>query len=166
MSEPKWLLKAREYIGISEIKGPQHNPIILDLWKTAKLGGIKNDEIPWCAGFVSGVLELCGIRSTRADSARSYLNWGLKLSGPLVGAVVVFERGPSSGHVGFIVGREAGGNLVVLGGNQGDKVSLALFDPKRVIGYRWPEGEAIPDAKFSALPLLAKTGLPISTSEA
>lgn len=74
--EPKWVGIARTYLGVQEIKGPQHNPKILDLWKNAKLGGIKNDEIPWCAGFVGGVLEMAGIRSTRADSARSYLDWG------------------------------------------------------------------------------------------
>lgn len=166
MSEPKWLVKAREFLGVLEIKGPQHNQKIIDFWKAAKLGGIKNDEIPWCAGFVGGVLEMCGIRSTRADSARSYLNWGVKLSGPMVGAVVVFERGESSGHVGFVVGRTASGDLIVLGGNQGDKVSLARFDRARVLGYRWPEEEAIPAAGVAALPLLQANGLPFSTSEA
>ena len=29
MSEPKWLPIARSFIGVKEIKGPKHNPIIL-----------------------------------------------------------------------------------------------------------------------------------------
>jgi len=166
MTEPRWVAKGREFIGVLEVKGPKHNQKILDFWKSAKLGGIKNDEVPWCAGYVGGVLEMCGIRSTRADSARSYLNWGIKLAGPLVGAIVVFERGASSGHVGFVIGRTSTGDLIVLGGNQADQVSLARFDVKRVLGYRWPEEEPVPAASLAALPLLRADGMPFSTSEA
>lgn len=170
MNEPKWLELARTYLGVAEIKGPQHNPKILDLWKAAKLGGIKNDEIPWCAGFVGGILEMVGIRSTRADSARSYLNWGIKLDGPVIGCVVIFERGAASGHVGFVVGR-VNDYLAVLGGNQGDKVSIAPFDAGRVIGYRWPSDTALPVSaafglKLASLPLLRSNGEPLSTNEA
>lgn len=163
MKEPNWLTLARTYLGVAEIKGPQHNPKILDLWKAAKLGGIKNDEIPWCAGFVGGILEMSGIRSTRADSARSYLNWGVKLERAIIGCVVVFERGPASGHIGFVVGRNAKGNLIVLGGNQGDKVSIAPFDSARAIGYRWPTGQYLP---IEELPILASNNQPLSTNEA
>lgn len=166
MTEPRWLALARTYLGVAEIKGEQHNQKILDLWKAAKLGGIKNDEIPWCAGFVGGILELSGIRSSRADSARSYLEWGIKLGGPALGAIVVFERGATSGHVGFIVGRDKKANLVVLGGNQGDKVSIAPFAADRVIGYRWPSSE-VPNMElgFAALPLIA-INAPVSKNEA
>lgn len=162
MTEPEWLMLARSYIGVQEIKGPHHNAKILDLWKAAKLGGIKNDEIPWCAGFIGGVLELCGIKSTRADSARSYLLWGQKIDAPILGCIVIFERGPSSGHVGFVVGRDASDNLMVLGGNQGDMVKISPFSKTRVIGYRWPTGE---DMDFLSLPLLANDGK-LSTNEA
>ncbi len=163
MNELKWIKLARTYIGLKEIKGSQHEPKILDLWKAAKLSGIKNDETPWCAGFVGGVLELLGIRSTRADSARSYLNWGSKIGAPIYGCIVIFERGALSGHVGFVVGRDAKDNLMVLGGNQGDTVSIRAFDEKRVLGYRWPISE-----KFVAnidLPLIASNG-EISKNEA
>lgn len=59
MSEPKWLTEARRYIGEREIKGPQHNPLIVQMWKDIKRGGIKDDETPWCAAFVSSVLNSC-----------------------------------------------------------------------------------------------------------
>jgi hypothetical protein len=39
------------------------------------LQGIRDDETPWCATFVSAVLELESIPSTRSAWARSYLNW-------------------------------------------------------------------------------------------
>ena len=155
--ESKWIELARTYLGLKEIKGPQNEPKILALWKAAKLGGIKNDEVPWCSGFVSGILELVGIKSTRADSARSYLNWGLHVHTPMVGAIVIFERGEASGHVGFIVGRDDKNNLMVLGGNQGDMVSIKPFDQDRVIGYRWPVDVPM-DESATDLPVLASNG--------
>lgn len=166
MNEPKWVTLARTYIGTQEVKGVENNPKILELWKAVKLGGIKNDEVPWCAGFVGGILEMSGYKSTRADSARSYLKWGTLLRGPVIGCIVVFERGAESGHVGFIVGRDARGNLAVLGGNQGDKVCIAFFDPTRVLGYRWPSEEPAPVGSIPALTLLQSNGEPLSTSEA
>jgi hypothetical protein len=50
-----------------EIKGPRHNPLILQFWKGIKRGGIKDDETPWCAAFVGAMLERAGIKSTRFD---------------------------------------------------------------------------------------------------
>lgn len=157
MTEPKWITLARTYIGEKEMKGEKHNPKILDLWKACKLGGIKNDEIPWCAGFVGGILEKSDIISSRADSARSYLNWGVHVHTPMIGAIVIFERGETSGHVGFVVGRDENNNLMVLGGNQGDMVKIAPFDQDRVLGYRWPAYEAIDDSATD-LPVLASNG--------
>ncbi|EDR9797697.1 TIGR02594 family protein, partial [Salmonella enterica subsp. enterica serovar Zongo] len=69
MSEPKWLAEARRYIGEREIKGAQHNPLIVQMWRDIKRGGIKDDETPWCAAFVGAVLEHVGIKSTRFESA-------------------------------------------------------------------------------------------------
>lgn len=43
-NEPRWLVEARKYMGQMEIKGPRHNPLILQFWKDIKRGGIKDDE--------------------------------------------------------------------------------------------------------------------------
>jgi hypothetical protein len=51
----------------------------------------------------------------------------------------------------------------VLGGNQGDAVSISPFSRGRVLGYRWPENEALPDA--APLPVLAHGGA-VSQNEA
>lgn len=141
-----WIDKAREYLGIREIKGRVHNQQILDLWKAAKLP-FTDDETPWCAGFANGVLEQVGIRGTRSGMARSFLHWGKKLTVPVVGCVVVLARGAApSGHVGFVVA--AGKDRVkVLGGNQGDAVSEVWFSTKNVLGYRWPPGQTVPGKK-------------------
>lgn len=152
-----WLEKAKSYIGEKEIPGKLHNLKILGWWKAIK-SVFTDDETPWCAAFVGGVLEECSIRSSRSAAARSYLSWGVKLSGPAVGAVVVFWRGSpsaSSGHVGFIVGKDRFNNLVVLGGNQGNKVCLLSFSEARVLGYRWPIAQALPtETRFFKLPLI------------
>jgi len=139
--EPIWLRRARQEIGVSEIAGRQHSKRILSYWQLAKLS-FSDDETPWCAGFVGAMLEDCGIKSTRSGMARSYENWG-QPCGAIPGAIVVFWRGSKnggSGHVGFVSGRDQYGNIMVLGGNQGDAVNVKPFETSRVVGYRWPSG--------------------------
>jgi uncharacterized protein (TIGR02594 family) len=159
IDDPIWLAKAREYIGTREIPGPKSNSTILRWWRAIR-SAISSDAEPWCAGFVGGVLEEVGIKSTRAANARSYLKHGRELDGPAVGAVVVFWRGKPdgwSGHVGFVVGRDERGNLMVLGGNQGDAVNIKPFGRGRVLGYRWPTG-GYPRKDRYHLPILASDG--------
>jgi uncharacterized protein (TIGR02594 family) len=88
------------------------------------------------------MLEDCGIAGTRSGMARSFEKWG-QPCGPIPGAIVVFWRGSKSsgsGHVGFVTGRDQYGNIMVLGGNQGDAVNVKPFDTSRIVGYRWPKG--------------------------
>jgi uncharacterized protein (TIGR02594 family) len=152
-----WLEVAKKYIGQSEIKGSRHNPLILKWWAKIR-APFTDDETPWCAAFVGGVLEECGIRSSRSAAARSYLKWGQALKFPIAGCVVVFWRGKPdgwSGHVGFVVGRDARDNLLVMGGNQGNAVTVAPFYRGRVLGYRWPLNEPLP--QHMDLPIIAST---------
>lgn len=137
-----WLNYARSYVGVREIKGVVHNPLVVGFWKMARLAGIKNDEVPWCAGFVGAALE-----------SRAYLDWGEKIGAPEYGCVVVFSRA-GGGHVGFCVGVDNRKRLMILGGNQGDAVSIAPFDRNRVVGYRRVPFVAFP----RSLPVLAGDG--------
>lgn len=140
LNDLPWIASARAHIGVREIKGMAHNPVVVGFWKLARLGGIKNDEVPWCAGFVGAMLESNGIKSARSDSSRAYLNWGERIAAPEYGCIVVFRR-TGGGHVGFCVGVDTLGRLLILGGNQADSVSIAPFDRARVSGYRrvpWP----------------------------
>lgn len=146
--DPQWLAIARPLVGLHEIKGAEHSPEILGMWRAIKRSGIQSDEVPWCAAFVGACLERAGIRSSRFESAASYLKWGVRLDGPAHGCIVVFSRkvvgNPDAGHVGFVVGQDASGRLLVLGGNQGDQVSVKAFPTDRVTGYRWPVDVPIP----------------------
>jgi len=140
LREPVWLQKARGFEGLREIKGARHHKQILTWWEKIK-APFRDDETPWCAGFVGGILEEESIQSSRSAAARSYMNWGKDARGPKQGAIVVFWRGKRSGwsgHVGFVVGVAANGDPWVLGGNQGDAVSIRKFSKDRVLGYRWP----------------------------
>ena len=155
----RWLDEAMKFEGLTEIKGSKHNPEIVAMWKAIKRGGIKDDETPWCAAFVGACLERVGIKSTRFEGARSYVEWGDKLSEPVKGCVVVFSR-TGGGHVGFVVGKDTKGNILVLGGNQADAVNVKAFPTTRVTAYRWPTGEPLPTEV-----LTVKNGVEVSTRE-
>ncbi|WVW37722.1 tail-associated lysozyme [Aeromonas phage Gekk3-15] len=156
----KWLEEANKLIGIKEFAAPKSNPLIVQMWKDIKRGGIKDDKTPWCAAFVGACLERVGIVSTRFESAKSYLKWGVTLERPVEGCIAVFDR-DGGGHVGFVVGVDRVGNYQILGGNQGDAVKVAAFPRSRNPQFRWPDGIAIPSAP---LPMWDK-GAPVSTKE-
>jgi uncharacterized protein (TIGR02594 family) len=138
-NDPKWLTEARKLIGLREVPGPASAPEIVQMWRDIKRGGIKDDATPWCAAFVGAMLERAGVRSSRYESAASYLTWGAKLAAPAYGCVAVFSR-EGGGHVGFVVGQTVTGDLLILGGNQSDQVNVRTFARSRVTGYRWPAG--------------------------
>lgn len=145
--ELPWMQEAFKDYFVSEIKGEKHELKVLAFWKDAKLGGIKDDETPYCSGAVSAWLERAGVRSQRTAWARNYLNQGVPLDEPKFGAIVVFSRG-KGGHVGFVTGvSEDGTQIRVLGANQSNSVNERMFDTKRVLGYRNPQEDFIlPDA--------------------
>lgn len=99
----------------------------------------------WCAAFVNASLGAAGQQGTGALNARSFLDWGQAVDQPQRGDVAVFSRGDPNGwqgHVGFFEGYGPDGRVRVLGGNQGDSVSVASFDPSSLLGFR--RGAATP----------------------
>lgn len=140
---PAWLTVAWQNLGVKEIPGQQHHPLIVRWWQAIKRGGIKDDETPWCSAFVGAMLEAVDIRSTRFEGAASWASWGQPLEAPTEGCIVVITR-PGGAHVGFEVGRDAAGRVLLLGGNQGNAVSVAAFDSRRVLTRRWPLAVPIP----------------------
>lgn len=136
--DPPWVTVARGLIGLREIEGPANAPLIAKGW--ARLGApwFNDDETPWCGLFVAHCLEAAGLPYPGKGMfarAKAWLDWG-KVSPPVHGAVAVFGRA-GGGHVGFLVG-ESRTNLYVLGGNQGNMVSIAPVARSRALGFRWP----------------------------
>jgi hypothetical protein len=73
--------------------------------------------------------------------------------------VLVFQR-PGGGHVGFYVGEDATA-YHVLGGNQGDAVTIARIAKARCVARRWPLG-----VKLTGKPVqLASNCGPLSRNE-
>jgi uncharacterized protein (TIGR02594 family) len=158
--EPPWLVEARKYVGLSEIPGPQHNQVIVG-WLRRLKAWWSEDETAWCGAYTAYCIDAAGFKLPQHwYRAKAWADWGIRTDEPDVGSIVVFER-KGGGHVGFVVGRDAKGRLMVLGGNQGNKVSIAPFDTDRVLCYVWPNTPRI----IGALPVLASAA-PSSSNEA
>ena len=92
------------------------------------------------------------------------LNWGqpVKLENALLGDVVIIDR-TGGGHVFLLIGFTREGNVIGIGGNQGNKVSIAEFDKDRVLGVRRYYAIGIPASAKRYI--LDSTGV-VSTNEA
>ena len=104
-------------------------------------GGVNLDPAvtAWCAAFVNASLAQAGQEGTGSNMARSFMEWGQPVDTPQPGDVAVFSRGDPNGpygHVGFFQGYDDNGNIRVLGGNQGDSVSVASYGADRLLGFR------------------------------
>lgn len=137
---PKWLEIAFGEMGQKEIAGDDSNPRIKEYHQETSLKA-SNDDVPWCSAFTCWVFEKCLIPSTKSAAARSWASWGLKLDEPKLGCVVVLKSGwPWSGHVGLYLDHDSS-FVYLIGGNQGDKVSIRIFKKDRVLAFRWPLSE-------------------------
>lgn len=152
---------ARSYVGVHEGAGNLENPLIQG-WLSLCHIEDPVDAIAWCSAFCVGVLynfKALGVPSSRSAAARSWLRIGEAVS--LVDAkpgwdIVVLQRGAgvqpgpeviaAPGHVGFYAGRPLSANLpsaapglgqfLLLAGNQGDAVTVAVFPEARILGIR------------------------------
>lgn len=130
---------AERFLGVEEVKGQLDNPFITSML-TLDAEWPEHDEVPWCSAFVNYIAWLLKLPRSKSLLARSWLNIGTDVSDLEVEAgfdVVILSRGdnPAAGHVGFFVSFE-NDHVNLLGGNQGDAVSLKSFDVDRVVGYR------------------------------
>ena len=57
--ELPWIAEARKYIGLAEVPGKNHNPMILN-WLHGLKAWWKDDETPWCGVFVAHCLRIGG----------------------------------------------------------------------------------------------------------
>lgn len=152
MTQARWLELAWADLGVAETPGAQHNARVVDYYADVGHPYVTDDETAWCAAFLGSCLERAGIRSTRALAARSYLAWGEPLGAFRHGAVAVLSRtaDPALGHVGFLVGQTADA-VILLGGNQGNRVCVEAFPHSRLLGLRWPATQlVIPEAAATA----------------
>lgn len=128
---------ALKEVGVKGIPGKKDNPRIEEYHDATTLSA-NDDETAWCAAFVNWCMKQNGVKGSGLANARSFLKWGTQTTKPRVGDVVVFWRGSVSGwqgHVALYVS-ETATHVKVLGGNQGNAVTMANFPKSKVLGYR------------------------------
>jgi uncharacterized protein (TIGR02594 family) len=135
-TSPKILVNARKLIGTSEVIGDKNNPVIMQWAKELKLQSVYvADSVPWCGLFMAHVCKVSDLEIPKMPlRAKEWLNFGTKQEHAMLGDVLVFSR-KGGGHVGIYVGEDAK-TYRVLGGNQGDKVSIVPILKTRCIGIR------------------------------
>ncbi|KAA5822295.1 TIGR02594 family protein [Algibacter amylolyticus] len=127
-------------VGVTEIKGMQHNKRILEYAEQSFFSWIKDDETPWCSVFINWVAKQAGLDTSKSAAARSWQTVGFETQDPEPGDIVVFWRESINshlGHVGIYLGfSKDGTRIYVLGGNQGDAVSISAYPTNRVLSFR------------------------------
>lgn len=133
------MINAFSQFGEKEIRGGQDNIEILKYFDVIGFDGSKlKDETAWCSAFANWVAKVSGLEYSGKLNARSWMDIGTEVEEPQFGDVVVFwreSRDSWKGHVGFYVS-ERGGYINVLGGNQGNKVSIKPYPKERLLTYR------------------------------
>lgn len=171
IARPLWLEAGMKLINIHEGVGAKDNPTLID-WAKEEGGDIAkeytHDSIPWCALFANHCLTSVGLKGTGTLWALDFSgNWpATKLIGPAVGAFAPMVRS-GGGHIIQVVGRDQHGNIMGLGGNQSDQVSIVPFPVSRLNkGFWWPKSVTPPSRiGLSTLPVVSSSGK-VSSNEA
>jgi len=146
---PAWLEVARRCIGIEEHPGDANSPqimrgpeIIAAAYPEMRsyCACYTADSIAWCGLAVAFFVTSAGYKPIfGADDLHRFLwadawkEWGVKLTAPAPGAIIVLQN-----HVALYE-RTEGENVVLLGGNQSDKIKESYFPAKSILHIRWPE---------------------------
>lgn len=171
--ELPWMAEIKRYNGLSEIVGVKHNSTVLkwleDMPKfpPAAKAWWKDDEVPWCGLAVGHALGVAGryvIKDWYRAGAWADGTVMTRLDKPAYGAIAVKKR-KGGNHVFFIGGRNAKGQIMGWGGNQGNKVSCIPFNLSDIDSIWWPSkiqnGNAVksqPSADRYLLPVVTATG--------
>lgn len=139
MAKAPWIIEAEKVLGWHEIR--DHSKLSTWLKSEGKTLGDPS-KLPWCGDFVDTVISLALPKEPRpgklGENPYWALNWeffGVPVV-PSLYCVAYFVRS-KGGHVGFLVG-EDDTRYYVLGGNQGDSVSVVPIEKNRLRGTRWP----------------------------
>jgi uncharacterized protein (TIGR02594 family) len=142
----------RARLGVQELPGSAHNPVILAWFAAVGHAEVEADEVLWCAVTVGAALVDCGLPIPTRDVnmlARSYLSYGVKCA-PQPGAIAIWPRGKAwQGHVNVVERVLDDGRVICIGGNQsakgGDAVTrTAPLDPSTALDFRMPVAPTIP----------------------
>jgi len=139
--------QAERFVGIKEVRGDVDNDHIMAMLKL-DFGWPESDEVPWCSAFVNFIAWLHRYPRSKSLRARSWLLVGEPIATTMAIKgfdVVVIKRGgdnqpgpeviKAQGHVGFYMAHDLN-NIWILGGNQGNEVSVREYPLRRLLGIR------------------------------
>jgi len=124
--------------GQTEYYGQTSNPWILQMIQRWIPWASDDSAIAWCSIWMNDVAKAASAEHTSSASARSWLDVGVPIDMPEPGDVVILWRESKTswkGHVGLFVS-EVGDVINILGGNQGNAVSIKGYRRSRLLGYR------------------------------
>jgi uncharacterized protein (TIGR02594 family) len=147
---PRTITEGLALLGVAEVVGRGSNRTIIG-WRDelnqagVAITGFSDDDIPWCGLFAAIVAHRAGKKVVSAPLwARNWAGFGAGVTEAGLGDVLVFGRG-GGGHVGFYVAEDASA-YHVLGGNQGNKVSITRITKARCLAVRRPIYTVKPDS--------------------
>ena len=129
---------ATTQLGVAETANFE-NPSILKYFDAFTLEqSLVTQTTPWCSIFLNWVMWQLGLSRSRNVTARSWLQCGIEVEFPDIGDIAVFWRESAKsekGHVGIYFA-ETDEQILILAGNQSDKVSFKWLDKSRLLGFR------------------------------
>lgn len=134
---PKMLLEAVALFGTREFVGARHNPVILGWAKESGQPDCTSDETAWC-GLFAGV---CAHRAGWAARLKGNALWGCAIGqdgapGRIARCWAMCSSSPAAGgHMALYVGEDPR-QFHILGGNQGNEVTIILKEKAPLIACR------------------------------
>jgi uncharacterized protein (TIGR02594 family) len=151
------------YLPIKKIIREEKESTVYDLEVENNHNFIANNICVHNCGLYIAIVMKRGNREVVKDPlwARNWAKFGVKVDSPMLGDLLVFSRG-SGGHVGLYI-FENSTHYAVLGGNQGNSVSIVMIAKNRLIASRRPPyiNQPLNIRKI----ILDSTGIPVSTNE-
>lgn len=141
---------AQRFIGLKEAPGSGSNPQVLSFLQLDN-SWPAGDDVAWCSAFVNYIAWLLRLPRSKGLAARSWLNVGIPITDynaakPEFDVVILMrgegpQPGPdvvnAQGHVGlFAAYNSLKAQVSILGGNQGDQVSIATYPTSKILGIR------------------------------
>lgn len=115
------------------VTAPARSDLLTEASRWIGRGNPTGKPGPWCASFVSFVLERTGRPPLPSRLAASALRYGARVANPRPGDLVVMRS-----HVTFFAGWDGQGAFLGLGGNQNNRVRISRFARRAVIAFVRP----------------------------
>lgn len=132
------LLEMLSHYGLTEVSGPHSHPDIIAMGDELGIKIEDDSTFSWCSVSLCYYAKKLGYEQPNSAAARSWLKMPIVVLKPSLGDVVVLWRESKlgwKGHVGLFINWDKD-FVWLLGGNQGNSISIAKFTRERILGIR------------------------------